>query len=374
MNLQAFVQHLQKRFPLNLAESWDNVGLLVEPTKLREVRRVFLTNDLTPQVMREAIDWKADFILSYHPPIFSPLKRLVPANPIQRVIIQALENNIAVYSPHTASDVARGGVNDWLASGLGGDVAKVEALGGIPVGATHKIVTFVPEDAVDRVRQAVSEAGAGTIGLYTQCSFSTKGTGTWLAGQGANPTIGTVGSLEKAEELRFETVCDAKAVSAVRAALKASHPYEEAPCEVYLLERSTSVTEGPGRLVTFQSPLPLSEVIGRIKTHLNLPYVRVARPYSDGKMKEDPKIKSVALCAGSGYTVLGGKPGDLYWTGEMRHHDVLASVAAGKCVVLCEHTNTERGFLRQFAAEIERDVPGTEVKVSEVDADPLHVE
>lgn len=119
MELKTVVRKLNKFAPTTLAESWDNVGLLVEPTPPHEVKTLFLTNDLTEEVLEEAIEKDANMILSYHPPIFSALKRLTMRNEKERIIVKAIEKRIAIYSPHTSYDAVEGGVNDWLSSGLG---------------------------------------------------------------------------------------------------------------------------------------------------------------------------------------------------------------------------------------------------------------
>ena len=119
MNLSDVLGGLEKFAPTSLAEGWDNVGLLVEPTPPHQVQTVFLTNDLTEEVLCEAIQERADFILSYHPPIFSGLKRLTMASTKERIIVKAIEKRIAIFSPHTSYDAVHGGVNDWLAEGLG---------------------------------------------------------------------------------------------------------------------------------------------------------------------------------------------------------------------------------------------------------------
>ena len=120
VQVSSVVQALQKIAPLNLAGSWDNVGLLVEPTQRETVHKIFLTNDLTEEVVDEAISQGGvGFIVAYHPPIFAPLKRLTTATFKERVILKVIEAKIAVYSPHTALDAVGGGVNDWLATGVG---------------------------------------------------------------------------------------------------------------------------------------------------------------------------------------------------------------------------------------------------------------
>ena len=126
MDLKDVVTKLNEFAPLQLAEKWDNVGLLVEPSKPHSVKSILLTNDLTERVAQEAVDKKVNMVISYHPPIFVPLKRLTSSKFKERIIVKMIENRIAVYSPHTAFDAVKNGVNDWLASGLGG--ARVEPL------------------------------------------------------------------------------------------------------------------------------------------------------------------------------------------------------------------------------------------------------
>ena len=139
MNLTKVVSKLNKFAPLSLAEKWDNVGLLVEPSGQHEVESVLLTNDLTEKVLQEAVEKRVNLVVSYHPPIFVPLKRLTSATFKERIIVKAIEQRIAIYSPHTAFDAVHGGVNDWLASGLGrGEVAPLKLVE--PCGTCYKVV------------------------------------------------------------------------------------------------------------------------------------------------------------------------------------------------------------------------------------------
>lgn len=119
MDLKEVLAVLEQLAPLSLAESWDNVGLLVEPSKARPVKTVLLTNDLTDPVMEEAEAMNCDLIVSYHPPLFRPIKRLVQSDWKQRLAVRAVEAGVAVFSPHTSWDSVKGGVNDWLVGGLG---------------------------------------------------------------------------------------------------------------------------------------------------------------------------------------------------------------------------------------------------------------
>jgi dinuclear metal center YbgI/SA1388 family protein len=267
VKLYKLLEVLEETAPLELAEEWDNVGLLLCPSRKKSSRRILLTIDLTEPVLEEALRTGVDTIVAYHPPIFDPLSELTPSRERERVILRLVESRIAVYSPHTALDSVRGGVNDWLAEGLG-------------EGESEAIIPFVEPGA---------EADAST--------------------------------------------------------------------------------PGQGRLLTLRKPVKLSTLVRRVKSNLGLKKVRVAR----GR-RGDPVVASVALCAGAGGSVLGGVEADAYVSGEMRHHDVLDAKAQGTSVILCEHTNTERGYLPILRAKLAlRLGRGVEVRVSRTDREPLEL-
>ncbi|XP_067641307.1 NIF3-like protein 1 [Eurosta solidaginis] len=257
--LQNVVLELEKFAPLKFAETWDNVGLLIEPHKIRPIRNILLTNDLTERVMQEAVDESVDLIISYHPPIFAPLKRITQQNWKERIVSICLGEGIALYSPHTAWDVVPGGVNDWLASAL---------------------------PCVDMQPIQPSVLG-GDFG-------------------------------------------------------------------------------GAGR--TFTTSLTLSEAIARVQRHIGHD-VHLAIGVNHSL---DTPITVVAVCAGSGASVLKGCEADLFITGEMSHHDVLDANHQNTSVILCNHSNSERGFLRKFQNKLYDSLKGDcEIIISEKDKDPL---
>ena len=265
VKLYKLLEVLEETAPLELAEEWDNVGLLLCPSRKKSSRKILLTIDLTEPVLEEALRTGADTIVAYHPPIFDPLSELTPSRSRERVILRLVESRIAVYSPHTALDAVTGGVNDWLAEGLG-------------EGESEPIIPF-------------SEPGA---------------------------------------------------------------------------EEDVSAS-GQGRLLRLRKPVTLSTLVRRVKSHLGLERLRVASAGARNSL-----VSSVALCAGAGGAVLGGVEADAYLSGEMRHHDVLDARARGTSVILCEHTNTERGYLRILRAKLARALGrGVQVRVSRVDSEPL---
>ncbi|RMH70399.1 MAG: Nif3-like dinuclear metal center hexameric protein, partial [Bacteroidetes bacterium] len=325
----------------------DRVGLHVGDPESR-ITAGLLCIDLTEAVLDEAIHKRVNLVVAYHPPIFKPLTALTTLDPKQRVIYRAAKHGIAIYSPHTALDAAPGGVNDWLASGLGDGQVQPIKRSAPAEGSGFKLVTFVPTASVDRVREAVCRAGAGRIGDYELCTFTSEGVGTFRGGAGTNPVIGRPGRLEQVGRRRKEVVVPRSKLSEVVSALRASHPYEEPAFDVYPLQPVADTDTGQGRVVTLDRPIALSTLVRRIKAHLKAKTLEVADAGSR-------RIRRVGLCAGAGGSLLDeAGPIDAFFTGEMRHHDVLAAVNRGISVVLAGHTQTERPYLPVYRRRLEK--------------------
>lgn len=360
---------LESIAPTKLAGDWDNVGLLVGEPAGKMDGPVLLTIDLTDRVMDEAESIGASVIIAYHPPIFAPLKSLVTTNTKERLVHRAIRAGIAIYSPHTALDAAEDGLNDWLISGFGpGDVRALEP----HTGRTdlRKIVTFVPPADAERVRNAMASSGAGHIGKYDLCSFSTPGTGTFRAGEDTNPAIGEPGSFETVEELRLEMIVPASAAALVVEALHTFHPYEEPAIDVLALEPLPARAAGHGRRIVLDRPLTTSQIGDKLKAHLGIERLKLAAPNYDDKRK----VTHIGVCAGAGGDLaLAAAQNDveLFITGEMRHHEVLAHMDRGLGLILAGHTNTERGFMPVLGERLKERVPGLKVHVSKEDRSPL---
>jgi dinuclear metal center YbgI/SA1388 family protein len=373
LSLSSVVRLLEDLAPLRFAEPWDNVGLLLEPAGASElpITRALLTIDLTSAVLDEAERLSAALVVAYHPPLFKPLARVRMSQPGEHVVARALSRGISVYSPHTALDAAPRGVNDWLAEALGpGESAPlVQSYAAEPT-AELKLVVFVPRENADALRHALADAGAGIIGNYSECSFHLEGTGTFLGNEASNPVVGKAGELERAPEVRLEMVCPRRALPAISRALYATHPYEEPAWDLYPLHDKPKAGTGIGRGVRLAEGQSLTDAVAKIKAHLGLSAVRLA---ASERHRRGEKIQTLAVCAGSGGAVFEKAPGfDLYLTGELRHHDVLAMNARGASVVLCDHTNTERGYLPRFKERLDAAAGGAlEVVVSTADREPL---
>ncbi len=363
--------------PASLAEPWDKVGLQVGSGLRKLDGPVVLTIDLTEAVLAEAVGLKASAIVAYHPPIFEPLTRVTDRTPRQRIILGAIQHEIAVYTPHTALDAAPGGVTDWLCEGLSGGKpgemhGDCRALTPHENAGLCKIVTFVPESAVEKVRNALAANGAGAIGGYKVCSFGVRGTGTFFGGEGTKPAVGEAGRIEHVEETRLEMVCPPPAVALAVEALRRFHPYEEPAIDVYSLEGVPERRTGAGRRLVLDRPARVGELASRLRAHLG-PEARVQVGFAGD---EDALVTTIGVVPGAGASLarLAHEQGcQVFVTGEMRHHDVVASRHAGLSVVLAGHTNTERGYLPRLGERLRGMLDGVGVEIASSDCDPLTV-
>ncbi|XP_053326537.1 NIF3-like protein 1 [Spea bombifrons] len=346
MDLRTVVSRLDAFAPPALAESWDNVGLLVEPSPPHLVHRLLLTNDLTEDVLEEAVGMAADLVLSYHPPIFKALKRVTSGSWKERLVVKALEGRLAVYSPHTAYDALPDGVNDWLGRAVGPCTSvplRLSSWLSHPGGFAH-VLEFSHDPSESPVSRLKSLPG---VRLHPSAVRED--------GDGA---------------ARVRVSCSRDALPQVLAVLT-EWPRAYSSVELLNLQKPPLLDTGMGRLCTLTESVSIATALERIKAHLDLRHLRLA--LGRGKTLES-SVSTVAVCAGSGSSILSGVPADLYLTGEMSHHDVLDVVAEGRSVVLCEHSNSERGFLKELRGKIQEMLEGkVEVVVSQADRDPLQV-
>lgn len=368
MKTQELISAFESFAPAYLANDWDNVGLLVG-SKEWSADSILLTIDLTEAVLQEAIALKVNAIVSYHPPIFHPLKSVTDGSFKERVVLDAILHKIAIYSPHTSLDVATGGVNDWIVDGIGkGDVRALRPFGNLPPDEECKLVTFCPEDKIEALRFALSSVSCGRIGHYEQCSFTTSGTGTFVGGEGTNPTRGEAGELQRVIECKFEMVVSKASLSLAIQALRQFHPYEEPALEVHELGERPRREMGVGRRIHLDQSMQLDELARKLKKHLGIGYVRVAPAAGSDDRAE---VQTIGLCAGAGGSVceLAIDDGcEVFITGEMTHHNVVAATARGCTVMLTGHTNSERGYLPKLKEQLLEFLPKANIHVSKADA------
>jgi dinuclear metal center YbgI/SA1388 family protein len=341
--------------PLTLAEEWDNCGLQVGDPEA-EVNRVLVALTPLPEVFEEAEEKGADFLLFHHPLIFDPLKTIVTSSYPGGLLARAIRNDHAVYAAHTNYDAAPAGESVALARvlGLGGPLRVLS-----PRGALRKLVVFVPEESVDAVAKALAEVGAGVIGDYTECTFKTRGTGTFRGGDETKPYLGEQGRLEEVEEVRIETVVPAHTVDLAVEAATVAHPYEEMALDVYPVEGSPEGC-GYGRLGTLPEQLTAEELREHVSESLGFPSRLVADP--------ERRIETVAALGGSGGSFIpeaAASGAHAYVTGDLDYHDALLAESLGLTVIDAGHAATELPSLEPLALRLAElvDVP---VEVSQV--------
>ncbi|MCS6975667.1 MAG: Nif3-like dinuclear metal center hexameric protein [Gemmatales bacterium] len=348
MTVGDVVAFLESFAPLNLAEAWDNVGLLVGD-KNRPASRIMTCLTVTPTTVSEAVEAKADLIVSHHPVLFRPTQKLTSETPEGRLLLPLLRASVAVYSPHTAFDNCTGGINDLLSVRLG--LVRVKPLRSRPASRV-KIVVFVPDSDLAKVSDALFEAGAGTIGEYRECSFRLPGTGTFFGSETTHPTVGQRGRREEVAEWRLEVICDAdKAAEAIRR-MRQAHSYEEPAFDVYPLQ-PISDRHGIGRLGELEPPLSLCDFASQVRSVLSCSGVRVVG-------NPNRLIRRAAVACGAGGELLADAvraEADVFVTGELRFHDELAAEASGLSLVVAGHYATERPGVEHLAEILARQFP-----------------
>ena len=348
--------------PLPLQDGFDNAGLQIGLTDA-EVTGVLLCLDVTEAVVDEAIASGCNIIVSHHPLIFSPLKRITGSNYIERCVIKALANGVAIYSAHTNIDNAPGGVNYRIAEKLG--LQNVRIL--VPKeDALLKLAVYVPTSVADAVRDALFAAGCGNIGNYGSCSYNIDGFGTFKAGEGCNPFCGEVGELHREPEVRIETVLPAYLKSKAVAALIKAHPYEEPAFDIYQLKNSWG-NVGSGVIGELSVECDEAELLQCIKEKFNVACVRHTPLLGR-------KVKRVALCGGAGGSFAGAAlaaGADVYLTGEARYHDLFNYT--GKMVMaVIGHYESEQYTMNIFREIIEKTCPGVKVLATAVNTNPVN--
>jgi len=364
------VKALAQVAPPALAADWDNVGLLLGDAN-SPCERVLLTIDLTDEVLDEACELRVQAVIAYHPPLFDPIRRLVRQDSASATLYRAAREGISLLSPHTALDSVAGGINDWIAGGIGdGNCRPLDSATALAGRESFKIVTFAPAEVAPRICGAMSIAGAGRIGEYSQCSQTSAVEGTFFAAASARPRAGGRGKLERLAEVRIEMVCGPKSLAAALAALRAAHPYETPAIEVHALAPQPSASQGQGRLLRLSQPATSAEIARRLRKHLSASRIECAAPTSAHGVQHE----TIGICAGSGMSLLPSAldaGATLFFTGEAKHHDQLSAVGKGCTLLLSGHTVSERGYLPRLAEKIAPLVPGIAFTLSKRDRHPL---
>jgi len=337
MKIQEIIKALEELAPLALQEEYDNAGLTVGDRNA-EVKGVLCTIDVTEEVINEAIKLKSNMIVSHHPVVFNELKSLTGITYNERIIIQAIKNEIVLYASHTNIDNASHGVNQRICEKLG--LSKCKVLKPL-AGKLVKLITFVPEKYADKVRAALFESGAGNIGHYDSCSFNILGTGTFKGDKDTNPFAGEKEKLHNESEIRIETIVPNHLLSRVVNQLLVVHPYEEVAYDLYPLNNKYDLA-GSGMIGEFEKAISKNEFFSLLKKTFNLPFIK----YSG---KDQNKYKRIALCGGSGSFLLKKaiqQNADAFLTGDLKYHQFFD---AEDKITLCDIGHYES---EQFTKEI----------------------
>jgi dinuclear metal center YbgI/SA1388 family protein len=362
MKLKEICAYLDELVPLSFQEGYDNSGLQVGmPDK--EISSALLTLDISEEVMDEALKYGCDIIISHHPLIFSGIKSFTGKNNTERVIRGAVKQDIAIYSAHTNLDAVDFGVSRKMARKL--NLMNVRVLEPLK-DRLIKLVTFVPESHLEKVREALFDAGAGVIGKYDRCGFTVTGTGSFRAGEDTNPYVGGKGSIHFEPEVRLETILFAHLKDNVIRALRSSHPYEEIAFDLYPLVND-NIDAGIGCVGEFEQPLAEMEFLRLLSTVFSAKGIR----YSGLTGRA---VSRVALCGGSGSSLVRnaiGAGADAFVTGDIKYHTFFD---AEKRILLADigHFESEK-----FSTEILYDLiikkfPKFAVRFSETNTNPIN--
>ena len=351
--------------PPEYAEDWDNVGLLVGSAHAG-IETVLVSLDATSEVVAEAGERGAGLLISHHPPVFRPMTRVITDKPPGSLVKEALMAGVALYAAHTNLDLCEVGVNVVLAEKFG--LKDHRPLQSSPAAEGFKLVTFLPQQHLPSVSEALFKAGAGVIGDYTGCSFRVEGRGTFTPGPGASPAYGEAGKPNQVEEVRLEVVVEKDGLERALKALLDSHPYEEPAYDVYPLRMPS--TAGKGRIGELPDMTTLGGLVRRCSQELGIPSVRLAG---------DPgrEVRRVAVCGGRGGKLIpraAREGAEVMITGDVVYHEALAAAARGLAVIDAGHYHTERPVVPHLAALLRQkaDRAGLEVEVhiSDIDTHP----
>lgn len=356
---------LERAYPTRLAESWDSVGLVCgDPADA--VTSVLCCVDVTDAVVERALESGVDLIVAHHPLLLRGVDTVGAHTPKGRIVHRLIKGGCALYTAHTNADSANPGVSDALGALLG--LTGLRPLEPKPAEAMDKWAVFVPADDVASVREAMFDAGAGEIGDYSHCCWSTSGTGQFRPGAAATPAIGERGEVTRVAEERVEMVSSRRVRSGVLAALRSAHPYEEPAFDLIELVPARG-DEGLGRVGELPETMSLAAFTELVALALPASAVGI-------RAAGDPEaaITTVAVCGGAGDSMLArarAVGADVYVTGDLRHHPVDEHLrGGGPALIDAGHWGTEFPWCAQVAGLLADAVPGLGTGVFATPTDP----
>lgn len=361
MLIKDLINHLEDIAPLKYAEDFDNVGLLIGD-KNTTVTNVLVTLDTLEDVVDEAIAKNCNFILSFHPIIFKGLKSLTGKNYVERTVLKAIQNNIAIYAIHTALDNDKNGVNAMICNQL--DLYNQRIL--IPQKQTiKKLTTYAPITEVETIKNALFKVGAGQIGNYSNCSFTTNGMGSFNPNQDANPTTGKIGENHIESETQINITFHKHLEAAVLKTLFETHSYEEIAFEVTTLE-NTNQNIGMGMVAELKKPMTETEFLNYLKEKMDVSMIRHSK-------LTNKTIKKVAVLGGSGsFAINAAKAAgaDVFVTSDLKYHDFFQ---AENNILLADigHYESEQYTKSGLVAILTKKIPNFAFILSNTNTNPV---
>jgi dinuclear metal center YbgI/SA1388 family protein len=362
MKIKDIISVIEQFAPLALQEAYDNAGLIVG-SQDQEVKKIMLCLDSTEAVLDEAIKKGCNLIIAHHPIVFSGIKKLTGSDYTQRVIIKAIKNDISIYAAHTNLDSISSGVNAKICEKLGIKSPQILAP---KTNIIKRLITFAPIGHAEKVRNALFGAGAGNIGAYDECSFSTLGQGTFRGSENTNPFIGTPGERSEEQEVKIETIFPFYLQKQILKALRDNHPYEEIAYDIIPLENKHQLI-GAGMIGMLDEEMGELDFLNLTKKALNSGCVKYTSLL--GK-----KVKKVAVCGGSGSFLLKdaiAAGADVFITADFKYHQYFD--AENKILIAdVGHFESEQFTSEIFYDLLNKNFPNFAVCLTETNTNPIN--
>ena len=363
MRLSDIIRVLENWAPPVLQEDYDNSGLQVGSPE-KDVKAALVTLDCTEEVVAEAVERGCDLVIAHHPVIFRGLKSITGRTGVERTLLAAIRNEVAIYSIHTNLDNVVTGVNAEIAARLG--LRELEVLDPKP-GQLKKLVVFAPNAHAEAVRAAMFAAGAGRIGNYDECSFGLEGQGTFRAGEGSNAFVGKKGERHAEPETRIETILHAPLERAVVQAMLNAHPYEEVAYDLYPLANNHPDI-GSGAIGWLPEPMEEVAFLAKVKAAFNVPAIKHTA------LRGKP-VERVAVCGGSGAFLIGRARSagvDAYVTADIKYHEFFG--AEGQLLLAdIGHYESEQFTMHLLQRHLGDKLPTFAAHLTKIVTNPVHI-
>ena len=362
MTIQDVTNYLESIAPLQYQESYDNAGLIVGNDK-NVVSGVLVCLDSTEEIVDEAIERKCNLIVAHHPIVFSGLKKITGKNYVERTVIKAIQHGIAIYAIHTNLDNMLNGVNEIIGRKLGLINTQILAP---TTNSLRKLITYVPSSYVEKVRESLFDSGAGKIGDYDECSFTSGGEGTFRAGDNTNAFVGEKGKRHLEAEQKLEVIYAIDKERAILSALSNNHPYEVPAYDILELKNS-NLGVGAGLIGELENGVDEITFLKSLKLSMKTDCIR----YTDLR---GGLIKKVALCGGSGSFLLKNaikQKADVFITGDFKYHEFFD---AENLIVIADvgHFESEQYTIELLVDKLKEKFTTFAVCFTEVNTNPVN--